>query len=56
MKYAVPFVLYFCSVCASDAAEIHLADGSVIVGSIISLTDGEDLVVDTEYMDEVVIE
>jgi len=41
---------------AADAAEIQLRDGSVVIGTILSLTDGEDLVVDTEYMDEVVIE
>ena len=40
----------------ANAAEIHLEDGSVIVGSIISLEDGDDLVVDTKHMDEVTIE
>ena len=40
----------------SGAATVQLKDGSVIVGSILELNDGEDLVVDTEYMDEVVIE
>ena len=40
----------------ANAAEVHLVDGSVIIGSIVSLSDGEDLVVDTEHMDEVVIE
>ncbi len=40
----------------ADAAEFHLVDGSVVIGSIVRLTDGEDLVVDTEHMDEVVIE
>ena len=39
-----------------DAATLHLKDGSLIVGSILELNDGEDLVVDTEHMDEVVIE
>lgn len=38
------------------AAEIHLRDGSVLYGSILSLADGEDLVLDTKYMDEVTIE
>ena len=37
-------------------AEIKLADGSVIQGTILSLVDGEDLTVDTAHMDEVVIE
>jgi putative salt-induced outer membrane protein YdiY len=40
----------------ADAAEIHLRDGSVVMGTLLRLVDGEDLVVDTEYMDEVVIE
>ena len=38
------------------AAEIHLRDGSVIRGEILTLVNGEDLTVDTEYMDEVTIE
>jgi putative salt-induced outer membrane protein YdiY len=41
---------------AATAAEFHLKDGTVVVGTIISLVDGEDLVVDTEYMDKVTIE
>lgn len=40
----------------AQAAELYLIDGSVIVGTIISLTDGEDLVVDTEHMGDVTIE
>ena len=40
----------------ANAAEIHLRDGSVVFGTILGLEDGEDLIVDTEYMDEVVIE
>jgi putative salt-induced outer membrane protein YdiY len=39
-----------------DAAEIRLKDGSLVLGKILLLVDGEDLVVDTEYMDEVTIE
>lgn len=38
------------------AAEIYLEDGSIIVGTIELLEDGEDLVVDTKYMDDVVID
>ena len=40
----------------ADAAEVHLDDGSIVVGDILELAFGEDLTVDTEYMDEVVIE
>ena len=40
----------------AHAAEVHLNDGSVVIGTILGLEDGEDLIVDTEYMDEVVIE
>ncbi len=41
---------------AADAAEVHLKDGSVVIGTILGLKDVEDLIVDTEHMDEVVIE
>ena len=40
----------------AESAEIHLTDGTVVVGDILELAYGEDLTVDTEYMDEVVIE
>ena len=40
----------------ANAAEFHLRDGSVIVGTIVSLVDGDDLVVDTAHMDKVTIE
>jgi putative salt-induced outer membrane protein YdiY len=50
-------VLILALVCLeADAAEIRLNDGSVVIGTILRLVDGEDLVVDTEYMDEVTIE
>jgi putative salt-induced outer membrane protein YdiY len=41
---------------AANAAEVHLSDGSVIIGTILSLVDSEDLIVDTEHMDKVTIE
>ena len=41
---------------AAGAAEVKLRDGSVVIGTILSLKDSEDLIVDTEYMDEVTIE
>ena len=40
----------------ASAAEVKLRDGSVVIGTILSLVDSEDLIVDTEYMDEVTIE
>ena len=43
-------------VVTAPAAEIKLTDGSVIVGTILELKDSEDLIVDTEHMDEVTIE
>ena len=43
-------------VVTAPAAEIKLRDGSVIVGVILELKDSEDLIVDTEHMDEVTIE
>jgi len=48
-------VMLLCCLDAT-AAEIRLTDGSVIVGTILRLVDGEDLVVDTAHMDEVTIE
>ena len=48
--------LLHASIGSANAANVHLNDGSIIIGSIISLTDGEDLIVDTAHMDEVVIE
>ncbi len=50
-------VLLICFVFgAAGAAEVKLRDGSVVIGTILSLEDSEDLIVDTEYMDEVTIE
>ena len=47
----------FCCFCVTaQAAEIQIRDGSVVIGTILGLEDGEDLIVDTEYMDEVIIE
>ena len=40
----------------APAAEIKLSDGSLIIGTILELRDSEDLIVDTEHMDEVAIE
>ena len=40
----------------SDASEVRLKDGSVIVGEILNLINGEDLIIDTKYMDEVTID
>jgi len=41
---------------AVSAAEIQLKDGSFVVGKIIRLSEGSDLVIDTEHMDEVTLE
>ena len=56
MKYVIASVLLLMTAAGVDAAEIRLKDGSVVIGTILSLVDGEDLVVETEYMDEVTIE
>ncbi len=40
----------------AGAAELQLRDGSVIVGKILRLDDGSDLVIDTAHMDEVTVE
>ncbi len=56
MKYAAAIALLLGGFCTANAAEFELADGSVVFGSILRLENGEDLVVDTAHMDEVVIE
>lgn len=56
MRLVVGFLIVTLGVLETEAAEFHLRDGSVIVGTIVSLVDGEDLVVDTAHMDEVTID
>lgn len=56
MKYLLLILAMVTAAESANAAEIRLKDGSVVIGTILSLVDGEDLVVDTEYMDEVTIE
>ena len=46
--------MLFCP--AAIAAEFRLRDDSVVVGRILRLTDGKDLVVDTAHMGEVTLE
>jgi putative salt-induced outer membrane protein YdiY len=56
MRLFLTTVLLSCAFASADAAEVRIRDGSVIIGTILSLQDSEDLIVDTEYMDEVTIE
>lgn len=50
-------LLLICFACgAAGAAEVKLRDGTIVIGTILELKDSEDLIVDTEYMDEVTIE
>jgi hypothetical protein len=56
MRVLLIALLLPCALVPADAAEIHTRDGSIIIGEILGLEDGEDLIVDTEYMDEVTIE
>ena len=56
MRFAVGIIILAITTSVSDAAQVHLKDGSIVVGKIKSLADGEDLVVDTKYMDDVEIE
>ena len=56
MRLVVGILIVALGLLEAEAAEFHLRDGSVIVGTIVSLVDGEDLVVDTAHMDEVTIE
>ncbi len=56
MRFLLTIALLSCALASADAAEVYIRDGSVVIGTILGLEDGEDLIVDTEYMDEVVIE
>lgn len=56
MRFALAFSLIALVAPWVGAAEFHLRDGTIVIGTILSLADGEDLVVDTKYMDEVTIE
>jgi putative salt-induced outer membrane protein YdiY len=49
-------VMIILAAAASEASEVRLRDGSVIVGELLNLVNGEDLIIDTKYMDEVTIE
>ena len=56
MRISLLLLLTFAIVARAESAEVHLNDGTIVVGEILELAFGEDLTVDTEYMDEVVIE
>ncbi|MDJ0794110.1 MAG: DUF481 domain-containing protein [Woeseiaceae bacterium] len=56
MKHIILIALFLGGIGTANAAEFELADGSIIFGSILRLENGEDLVVDTAHMDNVVIE
>jgi len=56
MKHVCALLVLLVAAADAGAAEVRLKDGSVVVGTILSLVDGEDLIVDTEYMDEVTID
>ena len=56
MRLVLVTLLLPCIAQVANAAEFRLKDGSVVFGEIVSLADGEDLVVDTEHMGEVTIE
>jgi len=55
-NFAIGSALTVAASLTAGAAEVHLKDGSIIVGTIENLVDGEDLKVDTEHMDLVTIE
>ncbi len=56
MRFAFGALVFVLGLSAVNAAEVYLKDGSVVIGTIKSLADGEDLDVDTEYMDVVTID
>lgn len=56
MRHALTIILILIFCCDAFSAEVRLRDGSVVFGTIERLVDGEDLIIDTEYMDDVTIE
>jgi hypothetical protein len=56
MRFAFGALVFVLGLSAVNAAEVYLKDGSVVIGTIKSLEDGEDLDVDTEHMNLVTIE
>jgi putative salt-induced outer membrane protein YdiY len=56
MRFAFGALVFVLGLSAVDAAEVYLKDGSVVIGTIKGLADGEDLDVDTEYMGVVTID
>ncbi|MEL7448931.1 MAG: DUF481 domain-containing protein [Pseudomonadota bacterium] len=56
MRIAFGMLVLCLFVPVGNAAEVRLKDGSVVVGTVLSLADGEDLLIDTEHMDEVTID
>jgi hypothetical protein len=56
MRFVFGALVFVLGLSAVNAAEVYLKDGSVVIGTIKGLADGEDLDVDTEHMDVVTIE
>ena len=49
-------ILLITFVAGAHAARVELKDGTIVYGEILNLAEGEDLKVDTQYMDDVTIE
>jgi Protein of unknown function, DUF481 len=56
MRFVFGALAIMLCITAVDAAEVRLKDGSIVIGTIKRLADGEDLDVDTEHMDIVTID
>jgi putative salt-induced outer membrane protein YdiY len=56
MRFVFAALVLVLGLSAVDAAEVYLKDGSVVIGTIKRLADGEDLDVDTEHMGVVTID
>ena len=56
MRFAFGALVFVLGLSAVNAAEVYLKDGSVVIGTIKSLADGEDLDIDTEHMGVVTID
>jgi len=56
MRFAFGALVFVLGLSAVNAAEVYLKDGSIVIGTIEGLADGEDLDIDTEHMGVVTIE
>lgn len=56
MKHCLTAIVLLALSQAALSAQVTLTDGSVVYGDILSMSDGDDLVIDTAHMDAVTID